>query len=208
MKTRHVLILALAALLVGCSAFSPRYDLTASRTGSPSPGLYYLVTPGPILLEEPEYPQALAAVRAALAQQGFRETADPGATNLRVAFGWRADFDRLVASIWEGTSPGVVYNREPGFRVSHGTAVRPHEQRTPHFTARFVLAARTISADGRAADEWKIIVLTDITPVDRSHVLPSMIAAAAALLEPGAPATTTTRRGPLDQPVRALASNH
>lgn len=208
MKTQHVLILALASLLVGCSAFSPRYNLTASRTGSPSPGLYYLVTPGPTLLEEPEYPQAQAAVRAALAQHGFRETADPGATKLQVSFGWRADFDHFVVSIWEGTSPGGVYNREPGVRVVHATAMRPHEKRTPHFTARFVVAARTISADGRAADGWRITVLTDITPVSRTHVLPSMIAAAAALLEPGAPAAMTTRLGPLDQPVRALASNH
>lgn len=199
-----------AALLAlpGCAAVGGRYTLDAERTGHPAPGVYYLVTEHPGLAKQPEYPQALASVRTALAQHGYHETSDPSATSLQITFCYGATFDRTEITVWPHTYRTDQMVTSGGRIVGQTQTIRlvNSEQRVAHFNAWFILAGRTVATDGYC-DGWSVLARTDIRRHDADRVLPSMVAAATILLNSGTPEAVVLALGPADPAVRAIASH-
>jgi pimeloyl-ACP methyl ester carboxylesterase len=117
MKTTALSLLSLLIALFasGCASPDARFLFNVERTGSAVPGRYYLVTDHPTLAAQPEYPQALACVRTALAQRGFTETTDPAAIRIYVRNKRPATMTQFSARTTLLYVHGATYPSETGF---------------------------------------------------------------------------------------------
>jgi hypothetical protein len=209
-KLHRVLPLLAVGLFAcaGCSIFGTRYAIDSARTGEVTPGLFYLAIEQPAPGSEPEYAQALACVRTALAKNGFRETADPQAAPLHISFAYGSTFNRIEGFTWSERHYAISPRRDPTFNAStprHSETTSVSRSRPlRHYNAWLVITAHVVDTDG-VGDGWSVSALVDTISEGTMHVLPSLTAAASALLTPGAPAVAQVNLSPADSAVRAFS---
>jgi hypothetical protein len=195
-------------LASGCATYLVRVE-TVREHGAPAlPTRYFLdLAHTADLARAPQFPPALQALRAALRQRGFTETARREEAEVVVEFGFGARPGKVsltpgtrTTEVRSGEQP-LLNNGRPTGPLPVSRDVMLVQQREVSYVCWLHVAASE-AATGRAL--WQVEASAEIGAADRNAILPCLVAAAQPLLDPDASAVRQVAIGQASAEVRAL----